>query len=334
MTNKNIVFNPKVSIIIPVFNGSDFLDQAINSSLAQTYTNIEVVVINDGSNDDGTTEQIALSYGDQIRYFKKPNGGVASALNFGIEKMTGDYFSWLSHDDLYLTNKIEQQIRFLSLLPSGSISKTVVYSDFYTFTTDPEKTSPVIMPKVPPEYFRPWITIKTNLHGCTLLIPKSALLELGGFNEKLRTTQDYDLWFRMAQQYSFLYCPGLLVKARNHPGQGTIKMSSVVQAECNVLLSSFIGQLTPNERSYLSKKADSIAYATIAESFWQRGHFKAARMATRLMLSAFRQSSFRANMLSIMLIIKGVMMHYCIPLLKKGLPQYFRDQLKKWIAPN
>jgi glycosyltransferase involved in cell wall biosynthesis len=79
-----IHFNPKVSIIIPVYNGSNFLKEAIDSAIAQTYKNIEIIVINDGSSDNGATEKIAKSYGDKIRYFKKENGGVATALNLGI----------------------------------------------------------------------------------------------------------------------------------------------------------------------------------------------------------------------------------------------------------
>ena len=88
----------KVSIIIPVFNGANYLREAIDSALKQTYENIEVLVINDGSDDNGKTEAIARSYGDKLRYFHKENGGVASALNLGIKEMAGEYFSWLSHD--------------------------------------------------------------------------------------------------------------------------------------------------------------------------------------------------------------------------------------------
>ena len=94
------MYNPKVSIIIPVYNGSDYLQQSIESALAQTYKNIEVIVVNDGSNDNGATEKIANYYRDKIKYFSKPNGGVSSALNFGISKMEGEWFSWLSHDDI------------------------------------------------------------------------------------------------------------------------------------------------------------------------------------------------------------------------------------------
>ena len=103
-----MIKNPLVSIIIPVYNGSNYLKKAIDSALSQTYKNIEIIVVNDGSKDDGATEQVALSYGDKINYYLKENGGVSSALNFGISKMKGDYFSWLSHDDEYTQTKIEK----------------------------------------------------------------------------------------------------------------------------------------------------------------------------------------------------------------------------------
>lgn len=79
-------FNPKVSIVIPVYNGSNYVRDAIDSALAQTYGNVEVIVVNDGSDDDGKTDEICRSYGKKIRYFKKKNGGVATALNKGIER--------------------------------------------------------------------------------------------------------------------------------------------------------------------------------------------------------------------------------------------------------
>ena len=108
------VFAPKVSVVIPVYNGANYLREAIDSALSQTYSNIEIIVVNDGSNDKGETRNIALSYGDKIRYFEKENGGVSSALNLGIREMTGEYFSWLSHDDSYKPQKIENSIRYLS----------------------------------------------------------------------------------------------------------------------------------------------------------------------------------------------------------------------------
>ena len=104
---------PLVSIIIPIYNGSNYMREAIDSALAQSYKNCEVIVVNDGSDDNGLTEKIALSYGNKIRYFYKENGGVSSALNFGIKQMKGIYFSWLSHDDRYYRDKVKKQIELL-----------------------------------------------------------------------------------------------------------------------------------------------------------------------------------------------------------------------------
>ena len=118
--------NPKVSIIIPVYNGKNYMKEAIDSALAQTYQNIEIIVVNDGSTDNGATRKIAESYGNKIKYFEKENGGVSTALNLAIEKMSGDYFSWLSHDDRYYKNKIESQIEYLKKYDEN----TIIYTDY------------------------------------------------------------------------------------------------------------------------------------------------------------------------------------------------------------
>jgi glycosyltransferase involved in cell wall biosynthesis len=122
------LFNPKVSIVIPVYNnGSNYLREAIDSALFQTYKNIEVIVVNGGSTDGGKTDRICKSYGNKIRYYVKENGGIATALNMGIEKMKGEYFSWLSHDDVYYPEKVQKQIEVLSGFED---KETVIYSDF------------------------------------------------------------------------------------------------------------------------------------------------------------------------------------------------------------
>lgn len=115
------------------------MKEAIDSALNQTYPNCEVIVVNDGSNDNGATEKIALSYGDRIRYIKKENGGVATAVNRGIKEMKGEYFSWLSHDDYYYPQKIEKQIEAIE--KSGD-KTAIAHSnfDFLNMTTG-EKTS-------------------------------------------------------------------------------------------------------------------------------------------------------------------------------------------------
>lgn len=189
--------NPLISIIIPVYNGSNYVSQAIDSALAQTYKNIEIIVVNDGSRDDGATEKTVLSYGDKVRYFKKENGGVSTALNFGIEKMNGDYFSWLSHDDLYVPEKIEIQINMLT-----EQNKDCALMCGTSFVD--ENSSPIERrQKYINDGFYKNTEMLSNIFsgyyisGCALLIPKSAFEKCGLFDEKLRYMQDMEMWYRM-----------------------------------------------------------------------------------------------------------------------------------------
>jgi glycosyltransferase involved in cell wall biosynthesis len=267
-------FEPKVSVVIPVYNGADYLAAAIDSALGQTYHNLEVVVINDGSTDDGASERIACSYGDRIRYFSQPNGGVASALNRGIDVMTGDYFSWLSHDDLYVPEKLEIQLAALTWAPDPS--RVVLYSDFDIFTTDPSEAEPGPSGEhVPPKDFRYHITVANTLHGCTLLVPRDAFTEHGRFDTALRTTQDYDFWFRIAEGFAFVHQPRVLVHARSHPDQGSMAMSGLVERECNALLGGFVERLSTTEVQRDGDESVADGYLRLAYNLDLRG-FKAA----------------------------------------------------------
>ena len=211
-------FNPKVSVVIPVYNGANYMREAIDSALKQTYKNIEVLVINDGSKDNGETDRIAKSYGDKIIYIAKPNGGVATALNLGIEKMTGDYFSWLSHDDVYFENKVEHQVRHLEKL---SDKNKIVFSDIQLIDEKSQPLSEVPLTKLVSNCTLYDLLAHQALHGCAMLVPKSYFKDFGNFDASLPTTQDYDLWVRMAKTHNFSYCPGVITKSREHFEQGS-----------------------------------------------------------------------------------------------------------------
>jgi len=221
-------FNPRVSIIIPVYNGSNYLKEAIDSALSQTYGNKEVIVVNDGSTDEGQTEEIVKTYGNRIRYFYKENGGVASALNLGIRHMTGEYFSWLSHDDVYYPEKIERQIKHLG---EKSDKKAIIYCGCEVIDEDSNLIS---RPRMNQDYLHNiYLTLlSTSIGGCSLLVPKQCFEHVGVFNEKLTTTQDVEMWLRIAKAgYIFEYLPEFLVKSRLHPEQGSNIMKQYHQKE-------------------------------------------------------------------------------------------------------
>jgi glycosyltransferase involved in cell wall biosynthesis len=292
---------PKISVVIPVYNGADFLEEAIESALAQTYANIEIIVVNDGSSDAGATERIALGYHNRIIYASKPNGGVASALNVAIKLATGDYLSWLSHDDLYTPHKLQRQVDFLR---AKGDTDAIVYSDFSVFTVSPDEDTVIPLRGVPPEQFRYWITVENALHGCTLLIPRKAFERCGNFNESLRTTQDYDLWFRMAKEFRFVHIPEVFVKARNHAQQGSVKMADTALRECNALLSNFVENLAENEITSASGTSLPVGYAKISASMALRGFDEAASTAMRLSLYSRRKGDIRTQLKVMAIFVK------------------------------
>jgi glycosyltransferase involved in cell wall biosynthesis len=228
------------------------MQEAIDSALAQTYKQLEVIVVNDGSPDDGQTESIAQSYGEHIRYFHKANGGVASALNFGIEKMTGDYFSWLSHDDVYYPNKIETQV---NLLEGMSDKDTVLWSDLEFIDENSQPIGIYRAPRYDVEGIRYSILIEPSIHGCTLLIPKHCFEVCGTFREDLLTTQDYALWFKMGRTFKFIHIDDILIKSRQHANQGSLTIASH-QNEKERLYTSFLTDYFHHELANVHDKID------------------------------------------------------------------------------
>lgn len=246
---------PLVSIVIPVYNGARYLAEAIDSALAQTYEEKEVIVVNDGSTDGGATEEVAKAYGDRIRYFAKKNGGVSTALNKGIEEAGGAYISWLSHDDAYPPDKVKRQISFLRGLGERA-ARTIPYGGFVYMDERSVVFDTYRLPRVPPErlyqallcemvFVSPFRRMKFGINGCTTLIPKEAFSRVGMFNPSLRTTQDYDMWFRLNHEYDFVQMDGSFLRSRLHTEQGCRTMSGLHAAEVNALFDRALGYFRP-----------------------------------------------------------------------------------------
>lgn len=266
-------FNPLVSIIIPVYNGANYMKEAIDSALAQTYKNIEVLVINDGSKDGGVTERIALSYGSKIRYFHKENGGVATALNLAIQAMKGEYFSWLSHDDVYLPEKIQLQISYLQKINRENI---ILYGGFYFINDKSEKLKEVkLYLENSNEFTFHHLLVSTSMNGCTALIPKKIFDDIGMFNPTLRSTQDYDMWFRMARKYEFICMKETLILSRIHEEQATNIPKPVVYEEINNIYIDVISSFDDTEICRISPFKDHkiFFYNAIIRSLRNRRSF-------------------------------------------------------------
>lgn len=269
-------FNPKVSIIIPVYNGSNYLREAIDSALTQTYENVEVIVVNDGSNDGDETRKVALSFGQQIRYFEKDNGGVATALNLGIREMRGEFFSWLSHDDVYYSTKIA--IQMAEMLRIGK--DVILYSDYDEIDSDSRIIGSCTYSSVSKNEFRRLLVGRGPVHGCTTFIPHRCFERVGLFDEALHTSQDYDLWFRLSKYFDFVHMPQLLIRSRIHSGQGSRTMSGTRIEEGNRLFIRILQELIEEEANKFGEEFNSYL-RDVTLILWQCGYNEGARYAAK-----------------------------------------------------
>ena len=217
---------PLVSIVIPVFNGANYVGDAIESALGQNYPCLEVIVVDDGSNDGGATSKAVKQFEPHVHYIEKPNGGVATALNAGISAMRGELFSWLSHDDLYKPNKVARQVQAFRNFGASC----VVIGDFELMNERGEFMNRISLAGRN-LVARPLDAVFRGLvNGCALLVPKHLFDEVGTFEPGLPTTQDYHLWYRIACSTPFVHCPHADVRQRVHPLQGSRHASHLDEA--------------------------------------------------------------------------------------------------------
>ncbi len=253
----DLKYRPLITILIPVYNGEKFVKDAIDSALAQTYDNFEILVVNDGSTDN--TKEVLASYGDRIRVISKPNGGVSTALNTGIANMRGEWLSWLSHDDKYLPDKLLAQVKELNrMIGEGceDIQKIILYCS--NERIDINGNFILRKSHLYKEGESPKDTMLNNIKhynicGCAVLIPKRALEEVGEFDVKIPTCSDADMWYRMMfAGYRFVFMNKVLVQSRQHQGQ----VSKRKEAQCKAELSELHCRIAEKMLRFLENEND------------------------------------------------------------------------------
>ncbi|CAH1206225.1 hypothetical protein PAECIP111893_02474 [Paenibacillus plantiphilus] len=227
---------PKVSIIIPFYN-DPYIDQAVVSALYQTYPNIEVIVVDDGS----TLHQDRLDpYRSRIHYIGKANGGTASALNYGMSLATGKYVAWLSSDDRFLPDKIAKQVAFMERM-NAQISHT----DFDLMNEYGTITQRAAASKFPTaKAFIASLKHGCPVNGCTIMMTKELVKAIGWFNVSLPFTHDYELWIRIIlARVDFHYMNEPLTVYRRHSQMGTVKHFDSVLLEANTINSMYASRI-------------------------------------------------------------------------------------------
>ena len=210
--------NEAVSIVIPAYNSEKFIRETLDSCLAQTYPNIELIVIDDGSSDN--TVEIVQSYGEKVCLIQQSNSGPAIARNTGIEAAKADYIQFCDSDDVLHPEKIERCMAIMLDKPEIAL----VYAKVRQVAADGESATG--LPDFPPDdYFETGqLFCKILHHGgsplqtSTLLVRKSALESVGMYRADPyhRCAEDWDLLLRLADSYEMAGVPEILTDYRHH----------------------------------------------------------------------------------------------------------------------
>jgi len=274
--------NCLVSLMMPCFirdlKNLEFFRKALNSALAQEYRNLEILVINDGSPLAKEIESLEQLGDPRIRYLKKKNGGVASALNFGLREMRGEFFTWLSHDDLYLPGKVKEQVR----AAQGRPGEAVFYCDVEHVDQDGKHLFFEETPEIPPAEQRLFFAKSGCFNANSYLIPRRCFEVAGQFDENLRTTQDNHMWFRIARHFTSVRVPKVLMKYRHHPTQDS--RSPIHLGECNDLFIFFLNNLPREDVVRYAGMSPARYYAECACVRRMRGYRQAENHSLRLAL--------------------------------------------------
>jgi len=269
---------PLVSIIIPTYNRKQYVAEAIDSCLAQTYANCEIIVVDDGSTDD-TEVYLRNRYGGQIRYIYQDNQGPGIARNTAIASAKGEYIQFCDADDQLVKDKIQKCVDYFEAHPDVA----VVHS-YYQFVA-PDGKTPIETP--PFHTFSDDLFCQLlNLTGNVILISstiirKSALDDVGAFPDdpEHRSAEDWDLFLRLSSKYKFHGITEQLVLRRMHPNM----ISDDKYYGALGRLKTIQNARKYNWQSCFSEadfdRIEAARYHMLALALWQRGNRKEARQA-------------------------------------------------------
>jgi glycosyltransferase involved in cell wall biosynthesis len=259
---------PVISVVIPAFNAAAFLGQAIDSVLAQSVGEIEVIVVDDGSTDG--TAAIARSYDSEVHYVYQTNRGMAGARNRGLQECRGDLVGLLDADDTWMPEKIRKQIDALSASPRARVCYTAC------LVTD-RNLEPIAVELSPRKGSAlEDLLLMGNVVGSisSPLIERRLLAEVGGFNPGLSHCADWDLWVRLARKTEFICLPEPLVTYRQHGGNLSRHISILERDSFQVLHAAFADPETPAPLKARQRRALARNWMVLAGCYFNAGGFR------------------------------------------------------------
>jgi glycosyltransferase involved in cell wall biosynthesis len=295
---------PKVSVIIPAHNAEPFLAQSLDSVFAQTYTNFETIVIDDGSN-DGTAEVVRYYqriYPGKIKLIQKKNGGPASARNAGIKEAKGEYIAFLDADDLWLPSKLKKQVDYFEKQNS---TVGMVYTDVRKFDNEGiwlvnRHRSKFVSGSI----YK--ILLKSNMiSNLSVMVRKKCFDHVGFFDENEDIIEDCDMWLRIALKFDIGFLDEILGLYRQHPQGRSKNIEKTIKRFIRVYQKHLTMFSENNEivtiiRKYIANQLNNLGYVQlkngkIAESrksFRNSLHFNFLPSSLFFILLSFLPNAF------------------------------------------
>lgn len=214
-----------VSVIIPTYNRADYIGETIESVLNQTYSPLEIIVIDDGSTDK--TREVVANYLPRVRYIWQENAERGAARNHGLRIASGKFIAFLDSDDVWLPNKIEEDLKIFNSNPEAGL----VYSDIQIIGADGK-----LKRELKREKKTGWVTehlLRKNFVSVGAhLIRTQILRDIGGFREErqLSCSEDYETWVRLSTFTQFTHQPSATAKIRVHPNNSVKNIETSIRA--------------------------------------------------------------------------------------------------------
>lgn len=256
---------PKVSVIIPTYNAVDYLSETVDSVLQQTFTDWELIIVDDGSSDQ-TVSWIAELVDPRIRLICQENQGVTVARNTGITKSCGEYIAFLDHDDLWHPTKLEKQVRCLDKNPTVGLVHTWMVS----VDAQGMSTGRIMASDAEGDVWAKLLE-KNTVASSSVMLRRTCLSTAGVFSteRELYTVEDWEFWIRIAAHYPFGVIKEPLLSWRQHANNGSKNWRLMKQAYRLVIEKAF--ESVPSELMYLKDRSYGHANLCLAWRVLQSG---------------------------------------------------------------
>jgi glycosyltransferase involved in cell wall biosynthesis len=253
--------SPTVSVIVPAYNIAPFIAETIDSVLAQTFQDFEIVVVNDASDDTPALIEALRPYRDRITYLEQPRGGAAKARNTAIAASGGEWLAFLDGDDLWVPEFLQVQLDRLRAAPDA----VLIWADSQPFGGAPN--APTLMQSEPPSGecdATALLVGRCVVFTSTTVASRQVVVEVGSFDESLFRGEDFDLWLRVARRGRLLYNRDVLGRRRLHPNSLSASAPPMLRAQIDVRR-RFVAGLPPDDPLHrLAAEADRRCEAALA----------------------------------------------------------------------